>query len=90
MKQAPEPRRSTVWDRASVGREASAGYDLAANIIVGLGLGWLAQRFWPGIAPWGYVGGILLGSASGFYQLFKNQSRPKPPTKAGDAEQDHE
>jgi len=62
-----------------MGSEAAAGYDLLANVLVGLGLGWLAQHFLPGIKPWGYVGGILLGSLSGFYQLFKTQNR----TKAG-------
>lgn len=92
MKPAPK-RARTVWDRANLGREASAGYDLAANIMVGLGLGWLAQRWFPELTPWGYVTGILLGSASGFYQLFKSQSRPKPSEAerrtAKDGEQDH-
>lgn len=83
---APKKRPSTVWTRASLGREASAGYDLAANIIVGIALGWLVQRWFPGLKPWGYFGGIVLGAASGFYQLFKSQ-QPKPKPKAD--EQDH-
>lgn len=83
---APDKRPSSIWTRAQAGREAAAGYDLAANVMVGLGLGWLAQRFWPGLHPWGYVGGLLLGAASGFYQLFKQHGRPKRPR---DADQDH-
>ncbi len=84
---APDKKRpSTVWTRAGVGREASAGYDLAANILVGLGLGWLAQRWFPGLKPWGYFFGIVLGAVSGFYQLFKNQSKPAAKK---DGEQDH-
>jgi F0F1-type ATP synthase assembly protein I len=75
----PKPKAGGIWDRAAMGREASAGYDLAANIIVGLGLGWLLQRFFPGLSPWGYAGGIILGSISGFYQLFKQQQKPKKP-----------
>lgn len=76
--------RHNVWERVNVGSEASAGYDLAGNIIVGLGLGWLAQHFFPGLKPWGYAGGILLGSVSGFYQLFKLQGKPKAAAKKQD------
>lgn len=86
----PKRRRPMVWDRMAMGREASAGYDLAGNIILGLGLGWLAQKAWPGIKPWGYAAGIILGSISGFYQLFKALGRKaeqkKPPVQD---EQDH-
>lgn len=90
MNPAPRRKPPRIWQRAAMGREASAGYDLAANIIVGLGLGWLAQRFFPGIRPWGYAGGIILGSISGFYQLFRLQSKPKPePRSKKDDEQDH-
>lgn len=80
---APKPRPATVWDRMSTGNGAAVGYDLAANVLVGFGLGWLAQHFFAGIRPWGLAGGIVLGSASGFYQLFKAQSRGKtdPPAK---------
>jgi F0F1-type ATP synthase assembly protein I len=81
-----KPKRiGSVWQRASSGREASAGYDIAANILVGLGLGWLLQRFFPGLKPWGYAGGIILGAISGFYQLFKTQ---QPPVKRSAHEND--
>lgn len=85
----PKRRPAVLWNRVAVGREASAGYDLAANIIFGLGLGWVAQRFWPEIKPWGYAAGILLGSISGFYQLFKLQNRPQAPKSPPVDEPDH-
>ena len=47
------------------------GSEIAGNVIAGLALGWLAQYFFPGIKPWGYAVGILLGAASGFYQVIK-------------------
>jgi F0F1-type ATP synthase assembly protein I len=65
---------ASAWRRLG-DRDAGTGYDLAANIIVGLGLGWLAQKLWPAIHPWGYGGGIILGTISGFYQIFKSQQR---------------
>ena len=77
MSKEPGQRRSGWAEKASAPAEAAAGYDLAANILVGLGLGWVVQRFFPGLKPWGYVGGLLLGAASGFYQLFTRYSRPK-------------
>jgi F0F1-type ATP synthase assembly protein I len=82
VSQGPAPRRpGQAWQRVS-SREAGAGYDLAANIFVGLALGWGAQKLWPGLTPWGYAGGILLGSLSGFYQLFKSQNRGAGQKKA--------
>lgn len=77
MNQPGKRRDSTLWTRLPQGSEASAGYDLAGNILVGLGLGWLAQHFFPGLKPWGFVAGIVLGSVSGFYQLFRQQGRRK-------------
>jgi F0F1-type ATP synthase assembly protein I len=77
----PQKPGATVWDRMPKDSEASAGYDLVANIIVGLGLGWLVQHFWPGCKPWGYAGGVLLGSVAGFYQLFKMQNRNRSGKK---------
>ena len=70
--QAPEPGK--VWKKVGPS-EASAGYDLAANVFVGLAIGWGLHKLWPGLKPWGYVIGIVLGMASGFYQLFKTQNR---------------
>lgn len=84
MSEPTKRRASNLWTRAGVGREASAGYDLAANIIVGLGLGWLAQRWVPDLKPWGYFAGIVLGSISGFYQLFRSQAKPQPKPDSKD------
>ncbi|MGH7442112.1 MAG: AtpZ/AtpI family protein [bacterium] len=67
------PGRPTVWKRLPQDPGASGGYDLAACVLVGWGLGWASQRFLGVPAPWGLLAGILLGSASGFYQLFKVQ-----------------
>ena len=53
--------------------EGGAGTDLAANVFVGVFLGWLAQKAWPEIDPYGMAGGVVLGSISGFYQLFKRE-----------------
>ncbi len=55
----------------------ASGYDLAANVLVGFGLGWLLQRHFSGLKPWGVVGGIVLGAVSGFYQLFKTSGRSR-------------
>ncbi|HTB21757.1 MAG TPA: AtpZ/AtpI family protein [bacterium] len=80
-----EPRRDTVWERLPQRSAASQGYDMAANVLVGVGLGWLAQHFFPGIRPWGLAAGTVLGAVSGFYQLFKAQGRSKSGKKPGSA-----
>jgi F0F1-type ATP synthase assembly protein I len=57
------------------------GQEMAANVIVGLALGWGAEKLWPSIKPWGMACGLILGTVSGFYQLFKLESlrKKKPP-----------
>jgi F0F1-type ATP synthase assembly protein I len=50
-----------------------SGNVLAGNVLVGVGLGYLAQRFFPGIKPWGYGAGVILGSISGFWQVLKHE-----------------
>jgi F0F1-type ATP synthase assembly protein I len=58
--------------------DSFGGNELVGNVIAGLGLGWLAQHFFPGIAPWGYAVGILLGALSGFYQVLKKNGALGP------------
>ena len=83
MSGAPEPPKGgKIWNRPGM-VQGGAHYDLAANVLVGLGLGWGLQKLWPGIKPWGYAGGIVLGTASGFYQMFKAQQRSAKPKKQG-------
>ncbi len=78
------PRRPTVWDRMARDKGASGGYDLAANVLVGWLMGWAAQRYLGAPSPWGLAGGVVLGSVSGFYQLFKTQSAPRSTRKPPD------
>ena len=65
-------------------QSSSAGYDLAANVLVGIGLGWACIHFFPATSPWGFLGFMALGILSGFWQLFRDQLRssrkpgPKP------------
>jgi hypothetical protein len=77
---SPKPKAKAggrIWDRASMGREASAGYDLVGNIVFCLFLAWALKRWaWPAMPKLGYGIAVILGAASGFYQLFKSQSRP--------------
>lgn len=59
------------------------GLNFAFSIFVGLGLGWVAQRFlhW---GNWVLITGALIGIGAGYYGLFievksiQNQN-PKPP-----------
>ncbi len=53
----------------------NAGYDLAANVLVGIGLGWACIHFFPSTSPWGFLGFMALGIVSGFWQLFRTQMR---------------
>jgi ATP synthase protein I len=60
--------------RRKTGLAYAAAFSLFASVIAGLGLGWLLDR-WLGTGPWLLVGGMVLGSAAGFYQLIKATSK---------------
>ena len=49
---------------------ATASYSLIGAIILFTGLGY-AVDVWKGTAPWGLVGGLILGLVTGFYSLAK-------------------
>jgi F0F1-type ATP synthase assembly protein I len=55
---------------------------LAGCVVVGVALGWLSQKLFPQIAPWGYASGVILGAAAGLWQVLKSEGalgkyRPK-------------
>jgi ATP synthase protein I len=56
------------------GMAYAAAFSLFASVVAGLGLGWLLDR-WLGTGPRLLVGGIVLGSAAGFYQFVKATSK---------------
>jgi hypothetical protein len=61
--------------------DSGAGYDLVGNIVVGLGLVWIARKIWPELSVKAYGFGVVLGAVSGFYQLFKSQQRESQKKK---------
>jgi F0F1-type ATP synthase assembly protein I len=50
---------------------AAIGQIMAACVIVGLGLGYAAQYFFPNLKPWGMVVGLLLGAVSGIWEMYQ-------------------
>ena len=57
---------------------AGAGYrligELIGGVLTGLGLGWLFDRF-AGTAPFGLIGGVLIGSAGAIYLAVRSAAR---------------
>jgi ATP synthase protein I len=57
---------------------AGAGYrligELIGGVLTGLGLGWLLDRF-AGTAPFGLIGGVLIGSAAAIYLAVRSAAR---------------
>ncbi len=71
--QASQPSTS---DETAFGRGFRYSAEFAGGIFAGGLLGWLADRFL-GLSPWGLVVGILLGFATGMYNLLKASERDR-------------
>lgn len=67
----PESESETI--RKS-GLAYSAGLALGGSVIFLLIVGWILDSFF-GTAPWCLLGGIVVGSALGFYQFFRITSK---------------
>ncbi len=84
MSPAPAPKKPALFNKLSNSRDSGAGYDLVGNILVGLGLVWVARYFWPNLPRKAYGVGVVIGAISGFYQLFKAQAKvPSKPPRSG-------
>ena len=59
--------------------------DLIGGVLVGLGLGFLADRFL-GTTPWGIIGGVLLGFALSIYMARRTANRLMAQAKASGVE----
>lgn len=52
----------------------AAGLAIFFSVVAFLGFGWMLDR-WLGTSPWLLVGGVVLGSAIGFYEFIRIMSR---------------
>lgn len=54
------------------------GIELVSSLLVGLALGWLADRY-VGTRPWGLIVGFFLGSAAGVVGVIRAAQRMGAP-----------
>jgi ATP synthase protein I len=59
-----------VTSGSALGFGLRAGIELLAGLVVGVALGWLADRYL-GTRPWGLLVGFFLGSAAGVVNVFR-------------------
>ncbi|HEY4423610.1 MAG TPA: AtpZ/AtpI family protein [Pyrinomonadaceae bacterium] len=52
----------------------AAGIALFASVVTFCAAGWFVDK-WLGVAPWGIIGGIVLGSAIGLYEFVRISSK---------------
>ena len=52
----------------------AAGIALFGAVVVFCAAGWMVDK-WFGIAPWGLIIGIVLGSAAGLYEFVRLSSK---------------
>jgi ATP synthase protein I len=62
---------------AGLGQALRMGTELLAALIVGGGLGWLADTYLFASAPWGVVTGLVLGAVAGVLNAYRAAQRWK-------------
>jgi ATP synthase protein I len=64
---------------AGLGQAVRIGTELVAALIVGGGLGWLADTYLFSSDPWGVVVGIILGAVAGIRNAYRTAQRWSNP-----------
>ena len=62
---------------AGLGQAFRIGTELLAALIVGGGLGWLADTYLFASGPWGVVAGLVLGAIAGVLNVYRAAQRWK-------------
>ena len=77
--------------RAEHEKSSQDGYrllaDLIGGVLVGLGFGWLLDRY-AGTGPWGMVGGLLIGMGSSIYIVVRKATKLSAQASAQKADGD--
>ena len=68
------PEEDKEETNRKTGLAYAAAFSLFAAVVSGLLAGWLLDR-WLGTGPWLLVGGLVLGSAAGFYEFIRTTSK---------------
>ena len=61
-------------ENRKAGYAYAAGIALFASVATLCGAGWLIDK-WFNIAPWGLIGGIVVGSGVGLYEFVRISSK---------------
>ena len=62
---------------AGLGQAVRIGAELLGSLIVGGGLGWLADTYLFASGPWGMVAGLVLGAIAGVRNAYRAAERWK-------------
>ncbi|MGH7256708.1 MAG: AtpZ/AtpI family protein [Nitrospirales bacterium] len=63
---------------AGLGQAVRIGTELLSALLVGGGLGWLADTYLFSSGPWGLVAGLILGSIAGVLSVYRTAQRWNP------------
>ena len=77
--------------RAEHEKSSQDGYrllaDLIGGVLVGLGFGWLLDRY-AGTGPWGMVGGLLIGMGISIYTVVRKATKMSAQASAQSIQDD--
>jgi F0F1-type ATP synthase assembly protein I len=77
--------RSNMGFYKILAQASSIGLSMVLALGLGFALGWWVDSRWPQLSPWGKMGGLVLGIAAAYRNLFVMFNRlNRPPDKRPD------
>jgi ATP synthase protein I len=71
----PESRSGPSEDKSGMAMGMRLSAELLAGVLVGLGIGWALDR-WLGTAPWLLLVFLLIGTATGIFNVIRTTNKP--------------
>lgn len=68
---APRSKDQRSETMRQLGQAITHSVEIVVALGIGVGLGVLAERRWPGIHPWGLIGGLILGAGAMFRSMYR-------------------
>jgi F0F1-type ATP synthase assembly protein I len=71
IRQAEKPDGNGSQGKSDRAQASRVGFDFIGSVFGGLLIGWLLDKYFPVLAPWGLIGMLFAGFGSGVWQVWR-------------------